>query len=159
MKWLLFSLILGFANPAFAQKNLSELTPLNVIVQSPDFKTDLSRISYVLKRCAAIYTVTGGVMSEKMGELKSGKEMQDYGALLGSSSSELDQSLQKLNNPKKIMLSKQESLKITWESITRIVGIYLEDIQKNIDRTGDYFSSTYKSDLMICKNLDKYSKK
>lgn len=156
---LIFTALIGIiAAPIYAQGASSELTPLKKIVNSSDFKTDPTRLSYAMKRCSAIYYVTGGVMMEKMGAKKEGEAMTEVAASYADGSSQLDQMIQKSRNPKSSKTA-DEWAKINNDAITRIMKIYLDDIKKSADRTGDYFSEDYKSDLTICNNFDKYTDK
>lgn len=155
---LCFSLIfMCLSSFVFAQKIAGEMNLLSSIVSTPDYQTDRTRVSYVMKRCSALYTVTGLVMMEKMGESKLGKEMTELGAIYADGSMQLDMAIQKSRNPK-VNMTIEDWQKTTIDMINRISNIYITDMKNSSDRTGDFFSSAYKSDMNICKDLSKYTK-
>ena len=135
----------------------AEMIPLSKVLKENNLKKDHAMASYVLKRCSAISSVLGGVMIEKMGEQEKGRTYQKLGAEYAATALEVDRSVQNKRNPKSTKTN-QEWIEVTQSAVNDLIMLYFEGINKNTALTGNYFSDSFKSDMVICNNLDKYVK-
>jgi hypothetical protein len=135
----------------------AEMIPLSKVLKENNLKKDHAMASYVLKRCSAISSVLGGVMIEKMGEQDKGRMYQKIGAEYAVTALEVDKSVQNKRNPKSTKTN-QEWIEVTQSAINDLIMLYFDGINKNTSLTGNYFSDAFKSDMIICNNLDKYVK-
>lgn len=135
----------------------AEMIPLSKVLKENNLKKDHAMASYVLKRCSAISSVLGGVMIEKMGEQDKGRTYQKIGAEYAATSLEVDKSVQNKRNPKSTKTN-QEWIEVTQAAINDLIMLYFDGITKNTSLTGNYFSDAFKSDMIICNNLDKHIK-
>jgi hypothetical protein len=135
----------------------AEMIPLSKVLKENNLKKDHAMASYVLKRCSAISSVLGGVMIEKMGEQEKGRIYQKLGAEYAATALEVDRSVQNKRNPKSTKTN-QEWIEVTQSAVNDLIMLYFDGINKNTALTGNYFSDSFKSDMIICNNLDKYVK-
>lgn len=135
----------------------AEMTPLSTVVKNNDLKKDHAMASYLVKRCSAISSVIGGVMIEKMGEQEKGKNFQKDAAEYAAVATQIDKSLQNKRNPNS-RKTDQEWNESTYSVIKDLMMLYFDGIKKNSALTGNYFSDSFKSDIDICNNLNKYVK-
>ena len=151
MKYILLVVLICISSLANAQ-SVTGMVPLDKIyIESTK---DVAKLSYLLQRCSALYTVMAIGVKEHMNDEKLFNYYYQGYSTFGTMAVLNDMDVVKKRKPNS-KIDDEWFAKNTADSIKRIIDLYKQDIDNEKARSGNSFSNFFNKDFALCQKIEK----
>jgi len=147
------TLIFLFCISSFAHaQSITGMVPLDKIyIESTK---DDAKLSYLLQRCSAIYTIMAIGAKEQMNNEKLFNNYYQGYSTFATMAVLNDMNVVKKRKPNS-KVDEEWLAKNTGDAIKRIIDLYKQDIANEKARSGDSFSKFFMIDFSVCQKIEK----